>query len=129
VAEFSVTVSESVRCFGGAPSSLWNSYLWNAFKWGDGTASMVVGAFVGVSESQASTTDVGVVPVVVVSESVASVATMVSGFIRDAAGYYRMFSNDTADGEQRDTPTWAAGSATTPTWASAAATAASWSTT
>lgn len=128
MAEISVTVAERVNVWGGAPSSLWNVYLWNAFKWGEGTASMVVGAFVGVDETQASTAAVENAPAVTVSEIVAAAGTMVSGFIRDAAGYYRMFRSDTADGEQRDTPTWAAGSTTTPTWTSAAVTAASWST-
>jgi hypothetical protein len=128
VAEVAVTVAETVRCFGGAPTSLWNAYQWGAFKWGEGTASMVVGAFVGVSEAQASTSAVQNAPAVAVSEAVTTAGTMVSGFIRDEAGYYRIFSNDTPDGEQRDTPTWTAGSTTTPTWTSAAATAASWST-
>ncbi|MES3012631.1 MAG: hypothetical protein V4750_02740 [Pseudomonadota bacterium] len=127
MAEVSVPVSEIVRAFGGAPTSLWNAYLWNAFKWGEGTASMVIGAYVGVSETEAATSDVSIFSSIDVSESQAVVGTMVSGFIRDDAGYYRMFSNDTADGEQRDTPSWAAGSTTTPTWASAAASATSWS--
>lgn len=127
--QFTVAVAETTRCFGGAPTSLWNAYLWGAFKWGEGTASMVVGAFVGVIETEPATTtcDVQAVYQVAVDEACPSVGTMTSGQIRDTLGYYKVFPNDTTDGEERDTPTWTAGSPTTPSWTAAAATATSWS--
>lgn len=126
---FTVSVSESVNVFGGAPPSLWNAYLWNAFKWGEGTASYVVGAFVGTAETQPSTqaVDVTAVYIAALADTLSSAGTMTSGQIRDEAGYYHVFPNATTDGEERDTPTWAAGSPATPVWASATASATSWS--
>ena len=129
MAEFSVSVSESVRTFGGAPTSRWNAYNWNAFKWGEGTASMVIGLGLGVSESQASsgTCDAAAGYVIALAEAFTPTASMTSGQIRDMAGYYHVFPNSTTDGEERDTPSWAGGSTTNPTWATAAASATSWS--
>lgn len=51
--DFSKTISESIRSFGGGPTSKWND-TWNAFKWGAGTYNVLHDVDKYVSEAQAS---------------------------------------------------------------------------
>jgi hypothetical protein len=54
MADHSVTISEEVRCFGGAPSNKWGDMLWNQ-NWGYGTLNTNLDVQQMVPESQAST--------------------------------------------------------------------------
>jgi hypothetical protein len=51
--DFSVTISESIRSFGGGPTSKWND-TWNQFKWGAGTYNVLHDVEHYIPESQAS---------------------------------------------------------------------------
>lgn len=41
MANLTITVSNRINVFGGAPSDKWGQYNWNAFIWGDGTNDLV----------------------------------------------------------------------------------------
>jgi hypothetical protein len=51
--DFSVTISESVRSFGGGPTSKWGD-TWNAFKWGSNTYNVLHDVEKVLAEAQAS---------------------------------------------------------------------------
>jgi hypothetical protein len=127
MAEFTASVSESVRCFGVAPSNKWNDYAWNAFIWGEGTAQIPVFVHMEVAESEAATADVNVGSFVGISESQAQAASLEDVYVRDEQGYYHVFPDRATDGEEQDTPTWSSGTAASATWAEAASSAPVWS--
>ena len=145
MAAFSVTVAETLGVFGIAPTVRWNAGTWNAFTWGENKTLLASTVGVGIAESTTETAavankigtvvaesetpseTVGVVPVLPVSESVTTTGGNSSVNVRDSAGYYHVFSDNTTDGEGRDIPSWSSGSAGSATWTSAAVTAPTWS--
>ncbi len=127
MAQFTATVTETVRLFGAAPSDKWGERNWGDFRWGEGTNQLPVGVFVGTSESQASTAAVGVAPVINILESQASNADLEHAYVRDSAGYFYVFPDRTTDEIAATAPSWTARVSSTASWASSAATATSWS--
>lgn len=127
MAEIAVSVGESFYLFGGAPSNKWNSHLWGAFLWGEGNEQAPFGLGVGVSEAQASSSEADLTASILVLESVGSTTGLADVFLRDAAGYFHVFPNNTTDGEERDTPTWASGTVSAATWTAASTPAVTWS--
>ena len=44
MADFTQTVTNTLRVFAGGPTSKWNEQVWNAFVWGEGTVGMLTQA-------------------------------------------------------------------------------------
>lgn len=142
-----MTISNSVRAFGGGPSSLWQSYNWNAFKWGEGTVKVPM-AFVHLVSlgtlGMASTRGFQLTKLVAIdpmtldsargidftkgiSNSLGLDSDSSDQFLFDSEGYFHVFPGNTTDANERVNPTWAAGAANSTTWTSSSVTATTWS--
>lgn len=128
MAEVAVTVAERVNLFGGAPSNKWGAHLWGAFLYGEGNTNAAFGLGIGVAEFQDfSTSDVGVAPVLIISEQLSLIGSLGNFYLLDQNGYYHVFSDNTTDGEGRDDPTWTATSSGTASWAAQSMPTVTWS--
>ena len=144
---YSMTISNSVRAFGGGPPSLWNAHLWNAFKWGEGTVKipmtfvhLVTAANLGFGSARyfrlTKLVDAGSIgPTDTVnfnlargiSNSLGFASDSVHQYVFDASGYYRVFPGGTTDGETRVDSAWTDGSSSAPSWTQGTASSTSWS--
>jgi hypothetical protein len=127
VADFNITVSNSLNIFGPAPSNKWNVHNWNAFLWGEGTTDLIASVGKFISNSLASDSAVEKLPVRVITNSLTLTGDMSSQGLKDSAGYSYVFPDRTTDGEERDFPTWTEGAGQSTTWTTASATTSSWS--
>lgn len=129
MADFTITISNSVNTFGPAPSSKWNAWAWNAFRWGEGTHDLTV-AFDKVIGNSLVPTDAFSAEtafVVSIANTLAPTADMGSEQLADAAGYTYIFPSNASDAENRDIPDWTSGTAGSPSWSSGTAGSTSWS--
>lgn len=133
MANFTKTVSMSVNCFGGGPSTKWSTnaagtYImtWGTSKWGEGTEDIKQEVELVVSNS--------------ISEDVAlnfDVTKQVQGTISvdsetsseglKSGGWNYVFVSDTTEAENRDPSTYTSGSAGAQAWTSATAGSTNWS--
>jgi hypothetical protein len=129
VADFTVTIANSLNVFGPAPSNKWNAWAWNAFRWGEGTADLAVsvGKVIGNSLALSDSATPVTAFFVNVSATLTLASDMGSERLTDAAGYAYVFPSDTTEAENRDIPDWSTSTAATPTWSSATAGGTSWS--
>ena len=148
MADFTQTITNTVRCFGQGPSSKWNEYNWNAFKWGEGTTDIKTDVRHLISESISSSDgfaqkqifhllDMQTVTLdgmevyrsyaFQVSESVGVVGDMSSEGLTDGSGYRYVFPDRTTEGESRSFASWTQMAGASTTWATATAATNTWS--
>lgn len=127
MADFNITISNSLNLFGPAPSNKWNAYLWNAFLWGEGTADLAVAVGKIISNALALSDALAKSAVHVISESIGVTGDMGSEYLTDAAGYTHVFPSDVTNAEDRDFPDWSSGAAGSPAWATSTAGSTTWS--
>lgn len=127
MADFIITISESLRVFGPAPTNKWAEYNWNAFKWGEGTNPVALGISVGISETETLTDSFGVNTSVSLSETVTASDDLDALQLRDTQGYDYVFVSSTINAADRSTTTYTRQSTSTPTWTSSTVSATSWS--
>jgi hypothetical protein len=149
MANYNITISNSLNTFGLAPSDKWNDWNWNAFKWGEGTEDLQVFINLIVNTSALAPTsdmyfrfmhmlDIGSTALtsaidaylytgISISNSLSITGDMLSETLMDSAGYNYVFSGQTTNAEDRFSPTYASQTANTTTWASAAASSTTWS--
>lgn len=129
MANLTITITNSIRCFGPAPSDKWNAYNWNAFKYGEGTVDLAVN--VGKFLSNSITTDNALTIVTninkVITNTIAMTSENASEGLKDSDGFSYVFVSNTTNGESRSFSTWASGTANAPTWASGTAGSTTWS--
>lgn len=141
-----MTVTNSVRAFGGGPSSLWNAYNWNAFKWGDGTVKIPDRITKQISNSLTPDSAryfrfvhlVAVDPLTVdsarfvrfkklIANEISPTGDSTGQYVFDAAGYYHVQPGGTTNNNDRVDSTWAAATRTAPVWAAGTASSTTWS--
>lgn len=127
MANFNITISNSLNFFGPAPSNKWNQYNWNSFLWGEGTTDLAVSAVKVITNDLAPTDAVAKSAHRVFAEELFATADMGSETLRDGEGYYYNFPDRTTEAEDRDFPDWSQQSASSTSWASQAAASTSWS--
>jgi hypothetical protein len=128
VASFTTTVSESIRCFGVKPSNKWNEYNWNAFLWGEGTNQVLASETKLIAETASLADALAQVKVeTAISESFSLGGSPSSETLRDGAGYYYVFSNNTTNGEERDPVSWTSTSVSTTSFMCQTAGSTTWS--
>lgn len=143
----SITISNSLRAFGGGPPSLWNAHNWNAFKWAEATVAVphrvvhlvdaddlaLASAFgfrlVKLMGAESLTVDssVNFSLTRLISNEIGLSSDSVTRYVFDSEGYFRLFPGGVTDAEDQDTPAWAAGSAGSPTWTQGSASETTWS--
>lgn len=129
MADYNVTISETLRLFGVQPSDKWAEYNWSAFLWGEGTNKVLASALSVVSESQTFTDDLTTAAEFnrQVDEALTLSGAPSSEVLRDGNGYVYVFPSAASDGEDRDPVDWASGTTAPGTWSSQAAASTTWS--
>lgn len=129
MADFTITISNSVNTFGPAPSNKWEAFEWNAFAWGEGTADLATDTHkvFGETIALADSITAEAAFVISISNALAPTADMGAEYLADAAGYNYVFPDRVTDAEDRALPTWAASSAPASGWTAAVATSTVWS--
>jgi hypothetical protein len=128
MADFSITIGDSIDILGGEPPNLWGALVWGTDGWAvgqpeiqyithllDGDAVSLASA---VSEKRADNT---------FSDSI-SMATMLTLLtLRDAAGFLHVFQGNTTDSEERGTTTWSSASNSSASWSQVSSPSTVWS--
>jgi len=127
VADFTITISNSLSVFGPAPSDKWGAFNWNEFLWGEGTIDLAVAVSKTLSNSLVLTDAFQKTPNRVIQNVLTVDADMGSERLSDAAGYDYVFLSNTTEAEDRATPSWASAAAGASTWTSATAGNTNWS--
>jgi len=128
MADFSVTINNSINSWGPAPSNKWGAWNWNAFKWGEGTHDLTTETVKVSSETLSLSQSLSLAADFVISlaNSVASAEDLGSEVLRSGS-YSYVFPSNVTDGESRSFATWTSGSVASVTWTSGTATSTSWS--
>jgi hypothetical protein len=127
MADFDITISESLRLFGVAPADKWNEYNWNAFLWGEGTNKIVTESEVPIADSLVLTGAVATEAEIMFAELLALSCGPTSEVLLDGNGYYYVFTDGATNGEDRDPVAWSSASAGSGSWTSQAVSTTSWS--
>lgn len=144
-----MTMSSTLRTFGGAPTDKWGSYNWNAFKWGEGTTTitqtvrmLVNPTNLSVASTQAVNyrfnkllTGQTITPSdhinffysIGLSETLASSDGAVHLYVQDPNGYFRVFHEGVTDLLDRTEADWDPVGSGTVTWSTAIASPTVWS--
>jgi hypothetical protein len=126
MADYNVTLSNTLNVFGGSPSSKWGDMLWGE-NWGEGSEDLPVDIEKVLSESLSLDSSVSKEPEKVISEQVTVTSETTYEDLRDGNGYYYVFPKPTTDAEQRNLTTWTEATEDTETYTSQAATTTTWS--
>jgi hypothetical protein len=127
LANLTVTISNSVNCLGGAPSTKWGDFSWGFGKWGQGTNAMLIYARSVFSDSLSLTDLSAVTPRVVSTDSLASTFDNLSETLQDSQGYYYVFIDHVTNAENRPNGSYTCAVADPEAWISQAAGITTWS--
>jgi len=128
LADFTISVSNSLNVFGAGPSSKWNEHNWGEFNWGEGTEDMIHGIFKFIDNSQSIADTYAFTFNKVVSNSQSLNSALPIQYLIDANGYYYIFTKPTTDAEERSDATWSdADVGDVATWTCQAAGSTTWS--
>ncbi len=123
MADLSITVSNSIRTFGPAPSTKWGSgspytMTWGASKWGEGTQDIPVDINVKLVEnSLAPTWDMAGADATRKTENTVSPTfDATQEDLTDGSGYHYNFPNDTSNPTSMAVNTWTAQSDGATVW-------------
>lgn len=128
MADFAITVGNSVAVLGMGAPTLWGFFDWGTGFWGAGSNPMVFAVdkaldaeTLTLADSISKNTGRGVW-----AESIVTACEATDERLQDANGYYYVFTKPTLDADERnvtsyteDTPSvtsWASGTVTGPTW-------------
>lgn len=128
MADFSVTVSNSVGLLGMGAPTLWGFFDWGTGFWGAGSNPMVFMVDKALDAETLTLADAIAKSADVTAwvESIAVTGEATDETLQDANGYFYVFTKPTLDAEDRNltsyteaTPpatTWASGTVSGPTW-------------
>lgn len=130
MADFTITVSNSIRTFGIAPTSKWNAWNWNAFVWGEGgtvdlRTDVVKLISNAVTPTSSDVTQFSIFMTIINSLSALSGPSLER--LMDSAGFSYLFVSDTTNAENRSEATWTEDTQSTSTWTSGTAGSDNWS--
>lgn len=117
MADYTITITESLNMFGGGPTSLWNSYNWGSFNWGEGTADVITSTNHLVSET-VTFTDSIVSKVIgkLVSETLTPTDAIAAEYLQDGSGYNYLFPSNTTNHVDQSIPSYTVGSTPDNSW-------------
>lgn len=145
MANFSITVVNTLDFFGPSQPTKWNSFLWNAANWGQDadlgtfTTKVVDSTVTPISddvryimhavdvETLTSDTDIVLYYTITILNDLTFDADMYSEVLTDGAGYTRMFPSNATNAEDRDIPTWVDNSPASSSWSSSTPNSTTWS--
>lgn len=108
MADLSISISNSLNCFGGAPTNKWNAFEWGDFLWGEGTADMLQMVVKVLPGDALSLTGAVTAKSLThrLAETLQPSGDMTSELLSDGAGYTYLSPDRAADGEARDPVDW-----------------------
>lgn len=131
MADYSISISNSLNVFGPAPSDLWNERAWNSFLWGEGSNDLQVIVTKYIENLTELSLDSSVSAYayfnMTLDNSLAPDADMYSESVSDGSGWSYVFPSNVTDGESRFTPTYTEAAAASTTWTSATVATTTWS--
>jgi hypothetical protein len=135
LADFNITVANSVNTFGPAPSTKWGAgspytMQWGVSKWGDGTQDLIayVNLFNPLKES--IFTDSSQAKTLMHPINLGAIVPDFDGgneFVTDGSGYNYVFPSNVIDGDQQTIPNWSSQAVGSTTWTSQAVASTVWS--
>lgn len=131
MANFAITISNSVNCFGISPSTLWGAgnMTWGVSKWGYGTNQIPLGITSVFSNSE-SPTDSETTTLDyrrTMSESLSPTEDMGSEYLLTGNGYYYLFAFPTRNRQSATVGSFISDAAQSTSWTSDPAGSTSWS--
>ena len=129
MADFTKTITNSINCFGPAPSNKWNAHDWNAFLWGEGNTDHIVNVGKVISNTLAMTDSLSAENGFfrTLNNTLTVTSDNSSEGLRDSDGYSYVFISNVTNAEQRTSASWTQGTRDTETWTSGTATSTAWS--
>jgi hypothetical protein len=134
MADYTITVSAYVNCFGGSPSSKWatnaaGSYTgtWGVTLWGEGTEDVPCDVENLISNTQAIDGGALSFDTVHLVEGTISVASETSSESLKTGSWNYVFVSDTTEAENRDITSWSETSDGSQSWTKSTPTAGNWS--
>lgn len=129
LADFTITISNSINTFGPAPSSKWNAYNWNAFRWGEGTTDLIT----ETDKLLANATTLSDA-FTMIYEATLTIANSLSlstepsiEYLTDRAGFYYVFAGGVTNADSRVSTTYSTVSTSAAAWSAASSTSSVWS--
>lgn len=125
MADASITISNSMRCFGAGPSTKWGAswgagsqytMTWGSAKWGEGSEDIhhEMTKLISNSEALTSAETFNVEKALAVTLSVTE--DMAEETLQDSAGYYYNFPKPSRDAEDRSLTSWTEGADGSTNW-------------
>lgn len=127
MANFTITISNSLNVFGIAPADLWNAYDWNAFLWGEGTTDLPVTVGKVLDNSTSSDSSQTRSQAHSIDNTVGTDVDMGNETLSEPSGWSYVFPNQASNLEDRDFTTWTEGTSSSTTWTTATAASTTWS--
>ena len=106
MADWTISISNSLNLFGAGPSSLWYKHNWGEFLWGEGTEDMIHGIFKVIDNSQSISDTVSKSITRKVTNNLAMTSAMTEEMLKDGSGYNYVFVKPSTDGEDRSLTQW-----------------------
>ena len=104
MADFAITVSNTLRVVGPAPSSKWGAFNWGGL-WG-GTDDLIFSVEKLLANGISISTAIYKSLSRTISNTVTTASRMNLGSLRDENGYYYVFPDNVTDPDNRYFPTW-----------------------
>lgn len=132
MADYSITISNSVNAFGPESTNTWGGSwgaVWGQFLWGYGNVGLVTTTGKLISEALVCTDqfEIAVYFYLSISNTLTPSGDMDSESLTDGSGYSYVFPSDTTEAEDRDFPTWTSGAAGSQSFTCQAAGSTTWS--
>lgn len=129
MADFSITVSNSISCLGPGPTTKWNAFDWGTGLWGAGSVDLQTDTVKAISEAiaLADTLAVSAQFMRTITNEISGTFEMSSETLKSGNWNY-VFTKPTTDAENRNPNAFTEVTDPSTTWASGVATSTSWST-
>jgi hypothetical protein len=131
MADFNITVTNSVNCFGGWLTTKWGDadFPWGTAKWGGKNTDLItyiIHVLPSETLTPADSID-GHSAVHLVSETLTPTEALSNETLRDGSGYAYVFPSQATNAEDRDDTTWSSAAAGSDPFTSASVASTTWS--
>lgn len=130
MADFTITVTNSLRVFGLEQATQWGTARWGTSYWGYGSETTAVDVVKNWAESvtiDGATLDIGKTLELLISNTLTMSWDAVDERVTDPAGYERVYPGPTTDADERNTASFTAVTPASTSWAAATRPTTTWS--
>lgn len=133
MADYTVSITNAVNCFGPAPSTKWGTHdpytmVWGSFKWGEGTEDLVTHYEKRLTSETLTLSDAIYKNAnKLLDNSIAATSETTMESLQTGNGYYYVFTGPVTDAENRNLSTYTSQTAQSTTYTSASVASTTWS--